>query len=306
MLKIRVVKAMLRVTTAAAISLLVAFSASAQTVRYIHTDGLGSVVLITDKDRNVIGRNEYEPYGSLLNHPAADSPGYTGHVMDAATGLTYMQQRYYDQGLGRFLSVDQVAPYESNISNFNRYVYVVNNPYLLKDPDGRQWECDGKICHFHGTAGEVIFKDLPEYALMNMARDLISSAAVFTSTIQRVSNLIQRSEGNSSASNENQEGVREGVRELGDLETSHAPNHPQNDPAIPELSDEGLRDAINNPTNGEMVIVRGNTVLNGNTRINEAKSRDWPDNTVIPVFELPERPDNVDDHPLGPYGDMQW
>ncbi|MEL4892131.1 RHS repeat-associated core domain-containing protein [Xanthomonas protegens] len=291
--------AAIRLMALAVLSLLIAFGASAQTVRYIHTDRLGSVVLITDKDRNVVGRNEYEPYGSLLNHPATDSPGYTGHVMDVATGLTYMQQRYYDQGLGRFLSVDQVTPYESNVRNFNRYVYVANNPYLLKDPDGRQWECDGKICHFHGTVGEVVFKDLPEYVLMNMAMDLIGSVANFTNTIQRAHDLIQNSEGDSSG-NEGQQGVRE----LGDLEPTHAPDHPQNDPAIPGLSDEELRNAINNPKNGDAVTVRGNTVLDGNTRINEAKSRGWPDNTLIPVDELPERPDNVDDDPLGPYGDM--
>jgi len=136
MLKIRVVKAMLRVTAAAAISLLVAFSASAQTVRYVHTDGLGSVVLTTDKDRNIVERSEYEPYGSLLNRPLTDGPGYTGHVMDATTGLTYMQQRYYDQSIGRFLSSDPISAISADAS-FNRYRYANNNPYKFTDPDGR-------------------------------------------------------------------------------------------------------------------------------------------------------------------------
>lgn len=136
MLKIRVVKVMLRVTAAAAISLLVVLSASAQTVRYIHTDGLGSVVLTTDKDRNIVDRSEYEPYGSLLNRPLTDGPGYTGHVMDATTGLTYMQQRYYDQSIGRFLSSDPVSAISANAS-FNRYRYANNNPYKFRDPDGR-------------------------------------------------------------------------------------------------------------------------------------------------------------------------
>lgn len=139
MLKIWVVEAMLRVTAAAAISLLVAFGASAQTIRYVHTDGLGSVVLTTDKDRNIVERSEYEPYGSLLNRPMTDGPGYTGHVMDAATGLTYMQQRYYDQTCGCFLSVDPVAINGSgNWRQFNRYAYSYNNPYRFIDPDGRQ------------------------------------------------------------------------------------------------------------------------------------------------------------------------
>ncbi|WP_342769020.1 RHS repeat-associated core domain-containing protein [Solilutibacter pythonis] len=39
----------------------------------------------------------------------SDRVGYAGHVMDSATGLTYMQQRYYDPMLGRFLSVDPVT-----------------------------------------------------------------------------------------------------------------------------------------------------------------------------------------------------
>ncbi|MFC3654566.1 RHS repeat-associated core domain-containing protein [Xanthomonas hyacinthi] len=138
MLRIRVVKAALRVTAAAAISLLVVFSASAQTVRYVHTDGLGSVVLVTDKDRNIIERSEYEPYGSLLNRPLTDGPGYTGHVMDAATGLAYMQQRYYDPMCGCFLSVDPVAANPSTGASFNRYNYANNNPYRFTDPDGRQ------------------------------------------------------------------------------------------------------------------------------------------------------------------------
>jgi len=139
MLKFRVVKAMLRVTAAAAISLLVAFSASAQTVRYVHTDGLGSVVLTTDKNRNIVERNEYEPYGSLLNRLLTDGPGYTGQVTDASTGLTYMQQRYYDPACGCFLSADPVTAYSSqNWRQFNRYTYGYNNPYRFTDPDGRQ------------------------------------------------------------------------------------------------------------------------------------------------------------------------
>lgn len=138
MLEIRVVKAMVRVTAAAVILLLVAFSSSAQTIRYVHTDGLSSVVLMTDKDRSIVERSEYEPYGSLLNRPITDGPGYTGHVMDAATGLSYMQQRYYDPQVGLFLSVDPITFYSTPTDAFNRYRYANNNPYRFTDPDGRQ------------------------------------------------------------------------------------------------------------------------------------------------------------------------
>ncbi len=114
-----------------------ALPAQAQTVRYIHTDALGSVVAVTDANRNVVERREYAPFGTQLTPAVSDGPGYTGHVQDAATGLTYMQQRYYDPGIGRFLSVDPVAADPNTGVMFNRYRYANNNPYKFTDPDGR-------------------------------------------------------------------------------------------------------------------------------------------------------------------------
>ncbi len=111
--------------------------ASATTVEYIHTDALGSPVAVTNESAQVIERTEYEPYGAMIGKPNVDRPGFTGHIMDSATSLTYMQQRYYDPSIGRLLSVDPVTPYEKPITNFNRYVYALNNPYRFTDPDGR-------------------------------------------------------------------------------------------------------------------------------------------------------------------------
>ena len=91
----------------------------------------------------MIETSEYEPYGDLLNRPNDDRAGYTGHVMDAASGLTYMQQRYYDPTIGRFLSRDAVTAYEKPMTNFNPYAYAFNNPYAFKDPGGRCPSCVG-------------------------------------------------------------------------------------------------------------------------------------------------------------------
>jgi len=113
-------------------------SARAQTVTYIHTDALGSVVAESDANGNVIKRYDYEPYGAVVGGQVTDGPGYTGHVSDAATGLSYMQQRYMDPQLGRFLSVDPVTAYDQPVGQFNRYRYANGNPYRFTDPDGRQ------------------------------------------------------------------------------------------------------------------------------------------------------------------------
>ncbi|WP_208322777.1 RHS repeat-associated core domain-containing protein, partial [Stenotrophomonas sp. CC22-02] len=79
-------------------------AAAQEVVEYIHTDALGSPVAITDANGQVIERTVYEPYGAVVNRPLTDGPGYTGHVTDSETGLSYMQQRYMDPALGAFLS----------------------------------------------------------------------------------------------------------------------------------------------------------------------------------------------------------
>ncbi|MCW1979510.1 RHS repeat domain-containing protein [Xanthomonas campestris] len=129
-----------RIMRRAALLLALAWPAAglAETVEYIHTDALGSPVAITDAAGNVIERTVYEPYGGMVNKAAVDGPGFTGHVADSATGLIYMQQRYYDPQIGRFLSVDPVMAYDNPSGAFNRYWYANNSPYKFIDPDGNQ------------------------------------------------------------------------------------------------------------------------------------------------------------------------
>ncbi|RYE68750.1 MAG: wall-associated protein, partial [Oxalobacteraceae bacterium] len=78
------------------------FASPTAPVSYLHTDALGTPIAKTNSGGTVIETSEYEPYGDLLNRANDDRVGYTGHVMDAASGLTYMQQRYYDPQIGRF------------------------------------------------------------------------------------------------------------------------------------------------------------------------------------------------------------
>ncbi|WP_411851532.1 RHS repeat domain-containing protein [Stenotrophomonas sp. LGBM10] len=113
------------------------YNAAGATISYLHTDALGSPVSSTNQAGVVVERTHYEPYGAPIGK-VVDGPGYAGHMMDGFTGLSCMQQRYYDPVLGVFLSVDPVTAYSSPITQFHRYRYANNNPYKFVDPDGNK------------------------------------------------------------------------------------------------------------------------------------------------------------------------
>ena len=107
-------------------------------IKYQHIDSLGSPIATTDANKAIIEKTEYEPYGTQTNRVLTDGPNYTGHILDASTGMVYMQQRYYDPLVGRFLSIDPVAIDVENGKEFGLYTYVGNSPYARVDPDGQQ------------------------------------------------------------------------------------------------------------------------------------------------------------------------
>ncbi len=74
---------------------------------------------------------------TLDNDAANDNQaGFTGHIKDTDTGLNYMQARYYDPVIGRFLSHDPVGFSENIPAFFNRYAYSFNDPINLADSTG--------------------------------------------------------------------------------------------------------------------------------------------------------------------------
>jgi RHS repeat-associated protein len=86
-----------------------------------------------------------------------DGAGFTGHLKDSNTGLNYMQARYYDPVMGRFLSIDPVGFVGSGgqPSYFNRYAYSANDPINHIDPDGQFWGAVSKAFKVAVKGGDV-------------------------------------------------------------------------------------------------------------------------------------------------------
>lgn len=109
-----------------------------ETTTYYYTDPQGTPLVTTDASGNAVSTSDYRPYGrQALGTPEA-RPGYTGHVNDPESGLVYMQARYYDPTVGRFLGPDPARPSPGKPATFNRFAYGSDNPVGNVDPDGRQ------------------------------------------------------------------------------------------------------------------------------------------------------------------------
>ena len=96
-----------------------------------HRVGNARNELIYDSATGVIAAG-YENHIAILN-PIR----YRGYYYDTETGLYYLQSRYYDATLCRFLNRDNVNYLEpESIHGLNLYAYCNNNPVMFADPSG--------------------------------------------------------------------------------------------------------------------------------------------------------------------------
>ena len=89
------------------------------------------------RDDNWTGIACYPTIGDCRNSQGEISTDrlFTGQRLDD-TGLYYYGARYYDAGIGRFISADTIVQSFSNPQTLNRYSYVTNNPLKYTDPTG--------------------------------------------------------------------------------------------------------------------------------------------------------------------------
>lgn len=82
---------------------------------------------------------------------------FTGYQKDEESGLDFAEARMYENRHGRFTAIDPLlaSGKSANPQSFNRYVYVMNNPLLLTDPNGLQ----------AGTATGKVYKKGRNYAI---------------------------------------------------------------------------------------------------------------------------------------------
>ena len=127
----------------------------AQYTYYFDKNTLGDIIAIRNSNGDVVARYTYDAWG---NHKVLKASGttdtnqssigninpfrYRGYYYDTETGFYYLQTRYYDPTICRFINADN---YElvmllgrDTVGGFNVYSYCFNNPILFID-DGGYW-----------------------------------------------------------------------------------------------------------------------------------------------------------------------
>jgi len=107
---------------------------------FLHRDHLASVRFVTHTNGEAARLTSYTPFGvptetNYASQVAEDTEGFIGERFDEETGLQYLNARYYDPTLGRFIQPDWWEVTEAGVGT-NRYAYSFNDPVNLSDPSG--------------------------------------------------------------------------------------------------------------------------------------------------------------------------
>ena len=120
---------------------------SAGSNRYFYTrNAQNDITGLIDENGTSVVQYQYDSWGKLLGITGslASTIGkrnpfrYRGYYYDDETGMYYLQSRYYDPEIKRFICADdtKILQEQMDLCNKNLYAYCDNNPIIKKDVTG--------------------------------------------------------------------------------------------------------------------------------------------------------------------------
>ena len=104
----------------------------------------GDVTHIVDESKNIVATYRYDPFGKISNLSSLTSIGklnpfrYRGYYYDTESNLYYLNSRYYNPEIGRFINADDIDYLGADGSplSYNLFAYCLNNPVNRFDVNG--------------------------------------------------------------------------------------------------------------------------------------------------------------------------
>ena len=114
---------------------------------FYQTNLQGDIIGIVDSKGSQVVVYRYDAWGGLLVSSDASGFGlaqinplrYRGYYYDQETGLYYLQTRYYDPKVRRFLNADDASVLTKDpeqLTEKNLYAYCDDNPVMYRDDAG--------------------------------------------------------------------------------------------------------------------------------------------------------------------------
>ncbi len=130
---------------------------------YYIRNAQGDVMALADANGVRVVRYTYDAWGNPLSAIGmkVDTVGkhnplrYRGYVYDWETGLYYLQSRYYNPEIGRFINADAYASTSQGILGNNMFAYCQNNPIIFHDSEGTAIETVFDVLSLIASAVEV-------------------------------------------------------------------------------------------------------------------------------------------------------
>ena len=124
---------------------------TSRAVYHALTNAQGDVVALYNSAGNLVAQYEYDAWGNTLsvkdalgvaitawyNIAVANPIRYRGYYYDKDLGLYYLQSRYYDSTIGRFINADGYVSTGQGVTGHNMFAYCNNNPVMYSDPSGQ-------------------------------------------------------------------------------------------------------------------------------------------------------------------------
>ena len=126
---------------------------STSTLYYYVLNAQGDVIALLNANGKLAASYDYDAWGNctvydssakVLTDPTSianlNPLRYRGYYYDAETGFYYLQSRYYDPAICRFINADTFATTDANgFLSANMFAYCENNPIMRVDADGEIW-----------------------------------------------------------------------------------------------------------------------------------------------------------------------